>query len=119
MTINEIQATIDDLDQLLDREREALLTGELEILSDIHDSKTELIERLNQLDVEDQDTLVNLREKVGRNQDLLNSALEGIRAVSKRLAAVRRVRAKLETYTASGEKTEIETQTDHSLEKRA
>ncbi|MEO9895921.1 MAG: flagellar biosynthesis protein FlgN [Paracoccaceae bacterium] len=119
MTVNEIQTTIDELDLLLDREREALLAGELEVLSGIHDTKTTLIDRLNKLDVEDHDTLVALREKVGRNQDLLNSALEGIRAVSKRLAAVRRVRSKLETYTASGEKTEVETQTDHALEKRA
>ena len=119
MTINEIQATIDDLDQLLDREREALLTGELEILSGIHDTKSELIDQLNRLDVQDQERLATLREKVGRNQDLLNSALEGIRAVSKRLAAVRRVKSKLETYTASGEKAQVETQTDRTLEKRA
>ncbi len=119
MTLNNIQQTINDLDQLLDQEREALLAGELEVLSEIHESKTNLIDRLNELDVEDQETLAQLREKVGRNQDLLNSALEGIRAVSRRLAAVRRVRAKLETYTATGQKSEIETQTEHALEKRA
>ena len=119
MTLNNIQQTINDLDQLLDQEREALLAGELEVLSEIHESKANLIDRLNELDVEDQETLAQLREKVGRNQDLLNSALEGIRAVSRRLAAVRRVRAKLETYTATGQKSEIETQTEHALEKRA
>ena len=104
---------------LLDAERLALLEGRLENLSEIHEKKSKLIDELNRLDIEDQQKMLGLRSKVERNQDLLNSALEGIRAVSRRLAEVRRVRTNLDTYTEQGEKAEIATQPERALEKRA
>lgn len=119
MQHEQIQATVDALDELLDDERRALLTGELDKISRLHERKTKLIDELNTLDLKDQEKLRSLSEKVGRNQELLNSALDGIRAVARRLAAVRRVRENLETYDAKGQKKSIKSVVERSLEKRA
>lgn len=119
MENKQIQATIEALDELLDEERRALLTGELDKIARLHERKTQLIDDLNTLDLKDQDRLRSLSEKVGRNQDLLNSALDGIRAVARRLAAVRRVKENLDTYDANGQKKSIKSVSEQSLEKRA
>ena len=119
MNSDRIQATIDDLDDLLDDERQALLAGELENIARLHDRKTQLIEELRQLDLKDQEKLRDLSKKVGRNQELLSSALDGIRAVARRLSDVRQAREKIETYDASGKKQSISTSIQKNLEKRA
>lgn len=119
MVKTEIQYTIDQLDELLDRERRLLLDGDLQALSDLHAEKSMLINRLNGLDEADRPNLLSLRDKVDRNQDLLNAAMEGIRAVSQRLAEVRRIRTNLETYDSDGKKRAVKTRPDRSLEKRA
>ena len=110
---------IDQLDRLLESERLALLNGELDKLSVFHAEKVTLIDALNKLDVRDQQRLRNLSAKVGRNQDLLNSAADGIRAVARRLAAVRRVRENLETYDEKGKRKAIDPTASRALEKRA
>lgn len=114
-----IQTTIDALDELLDDERRALLSGELDKIARLHDRKTKLIDDLNELDLRDQEQIRDLSRKVGRNQELLTSALDGIRAVARRLAAVRHVREHLDTYDAEGKKSTISTGVKKELEKRA
>jgi flagellar biosynthesis/type III secretory pathway chaperone len=119
MTDEPIKDAIDALDDLLDEERKALLSGELDKIARLHDRKSKLIDELNQLDMQDQERMRTLSLKVGRNQELLNSALDGIRSVARRLAAVRRVRENLDTYDAQGQKQSIKNITERSLEKRA
>jgi flagellar biosynthesis/type III secretory pathway chaperone len=114
-----IEETIAALDSLLDDERKALLSGQLDRIAQLHDRKSELIDALNALDRKEQEKVEQLSDKVTRNQELLNAAMEGIRSVAQRLAAVRQVREQLETYDAEGRKTSIRTQQDSSLEKRA
>lgn len=119
MKNEQIQDTISALDELLDAERRALLSGELDKIARLHDRKSALVEDLSKLDLKDQEQLRDLSQKVGRNQELLTSALDGIRAVAKRLAAVRHVRENLETYDERGKKNTVATNVKKTLEKRA
>jgi len=119
MTHKTLQSTIDALDELLDAERSALLSGHLDEVSGLHARKEKLIDTLNQLDADDHANLKTLNAKVERNQTLLNSALDGIRSVARRLSAIRQVRQSLNTYDSKGHKSSTNLGVDRSLEKRA
>ncbi len=115
------QATVilASLDDLLDRERIALLNGDLDAISRGLREKERLIDALNALHGDQDEDLSAIRNKAQRNQILLESALSGIRAVADRVAALRRVRDTLETYDQSGRKTAISTLRTGQVEKRA
>ena len=116
---HQAQGLIDELDTLLDRERQALVEGNLELLGRMLTQKQDLIEKINAMDTLEREHLSGVHSKVTRNQELLNSAMEGIRAVANRMADLRRVRQGLETYDKNGRKKRYETQTLSSVEKRA
>jgi hypothetical protein len=107
------------LDALLEEERTALLSGDLEKLTDMLPRKEALIDALNGILHTDIPTLQSLDSKVKRNQLLLDGALEGIRNVAQRLATLRRLRGSLETYDSDGKKRNIDVDMDRSIEKRA
>ena len=107
------------LDDLLDRERSALLEGDLEAVSRSLREKERLIDALNGIRPAEGDLLGAIREKVQRNQVLLDGALDGIRAVADRMSALRRIRETLETYDQSGRRTVIEGLRKGRIEKRA
>lgn len=107
------------LNALLDAEREALIQGDLEKLSALLTPKEELIEAIQAEPHRDLDALHVLDGKLKRNQLLFDSTLEGIRAVSSRLAKLREVKAAFETYGADGRKRDIVPETPTSVEKRA
>jgi flagellar biosynthesis/type III secretory pathway chaperone len=119
MTQHNPQALIDELDTLLDRERQALIDGDLDKLARMLAQKQSLIDNINSLDLLERDRLAHFHDNVTRNQELLNSAMEGIRAVAKRMADLRHVRHGLETYDQTGRKTRFEMQTKPTVEKRA
>lgn len=119
MTDSTPQTLIDRLDDLLDAEREMLLKGELDMMAGIAGEKEILIDALNALEPERHPELGDLQSKVARNQVLLDGALQGIRKVARRLAALRRIRRTLETYDARGQKRTIQGEVDHKVEKRA
>lgn len=119
MTHDTIDTLIEELDQLLDSERRALVSGNLDDLSRLHDRKESLISSLNALDRLEANALSNVREKMSRNQTLLSNAMEGIRAVADRMAELRRVRQNLSTYDRDGKRHQIPTSTEQKLEKRA
>ncbi|WP_299672777.1 flagellar export chaperone FlgN [uncultured Roseobacter sp.] len=119
MTNEEFEDVIDALDDLLEAERSALLAGDLDEIGRLLERKESLIEQLSALEQADHQPLVDLQVKVQRNQVLLDQALEGIRTVSRRLAALRRVRSSLETYDEKGERRTIDVASDGSVEKRA
>ncbi|MBU2981212.1 flagellar protein FlgN [Lentibacter algarum] len=110
---------ISELDRLLEKERAALFDGELEKLAGLVERKKELIDALNSFGMTDTDELLTLQGKAARNQALLDSALRGIKSVSKRLAALQKVRKSLQTYDANGQKKTIESTQPGKLEKRA
>lgn len=121
------QTLFDALDALLDRERAALTGGALDQLTALMEEKDAIMDRLGALGGETGgetgaaggDRLAPLRDKVRRNQELLDSALSGIRAVADRMAELRRVRDGLETYDRAGRKTRVGIRADQRLEKRA
>ncbi len=107
------------LDEILDIERDALLSGELDTLHSIVEEKEKLIESLNNSEAPDVDELRPVNNKARRNQDLLEQALHGIRTVSKRLAELREARKTFDTYNKSGQRKRIESEDAASVEKRA
>jgi len=119
MTHKSIETSADTLNTLLEVERSALLAGDLAALGDLLPEKEMLITTLNAHDQMDRNALKALGEKVRRNQLLLDSALEGIREVSNRMAALQKMRSGLATYGSDGVKHDIQVRTDHSVERRA
>jgi flagellar biosynthesis/type III secretory pathway chaperone len=119
MSHDDAQTLIDRLDDLLEQERVALLQGDLEAIATLLENKERLIDALNALTESDRPEMEGVEAKVRRNQALLDGALQGIRHVAARMAALRRVRRGLETYDAKGAKSTIEGEAEYSVEKRA
>lgn len=119
MVIETIQPLIDELDDLLESEKKALIQGDVERVGRLMPQKEFLIEKLNAQDELDRKNLVHLQQKVMRNQTLLDSALEGIRAVATRMSELGRVRSGLDTYDEQGRKRRFGMQNSAKVEKRA
>jgi len=113
------QNDFSDLDTLLEQERGCLLDGDLETLGVLLPAKEELVEKLLQDSRLSRSMLAPLEGKLQRNQLLLDGALDGIKAVSARLAALKQVRTALDTYDAQGRKKSVLTSTVSQMEKRA
>ncbi|MCG7623630.1 flagellar protein FlgN [Epibacterium sp. Ofav1-8] len=113
------QSLIDALDALLEEERAALTKGELSKLKDILERKETLFDQLNRISDLEQESLNDVHGKVTRNQALLGSAMQGIKAVATRMAELRKVRKGLEVYNRSGQRTSYTTSGSLKLEKRA
>ncbi|MCE8507083.1 flagellar export chaperone FlgN [Ruegeria pomeroyi] len=119
MDTEELDDLIAALDELLELERGALVRGELEQLGRMTEEKERLVDRINAAPDLRRDQLGSLHLKVTRNQALLSSALEGIRAVAHRMSELRKVRHGLETYDSAGHKQRYVTSAKTRLEKRA
>ncbi|QOL81897.1 flagellar export chaperone FlgN [Pseudooceanicola spongiae] len=119
MTKDPQQTLIEELDKLLEREREALVGGRLDALPELLELKERLIDSLNEMEGIEAHQLQPLRGKVLRNQALLDGALRGIRSVANRFSTLRKIRRTLETYDDKGRKTALVQQHDNKLEKRA
>jgi len=113
------QSLINALDDILEEEREALTQGELHKLEALLARKEELFDKLNRISDLEQDALNDVHGKVTRNQALLGSAMQGIKAVATRMAELRKVRKGLEVYNRSGQRTSFATSGSLKLEKRA
>lgn len=107
------------LEGLLEQERAFLLEGDLEGLGTLLPTKERLVESLLDDSGANRDKILPLEGKLQRNQLLLDGALDGIRAVADRLAALRQVRTALDTYDAQGRKQRVMTQNKQQVEKRA
>ncbi len=119
MTHEHAQSMIDELDDLLEAERGALIAGDLEEIGALIERKETLIDALNGLELPAGQSLVGMRDKLDRNQVLLESALNGIRRVANRMATLRRIRDTLETYDAEGRRRTIQGEVVRKVEKRA
>jgi hypothetical protein len=119
MTSETTETAITTLSELLDAERLALLEGNLDQVTKLLDSKEALFEKVGAEAQSDAPALQALDDKVKRNQLLLNGALEGIRTVTERIAALRKVQTSLDTYDAKGRKKEIQLKPASSVERRA
>ena len=119
MENKQTRSAIDELEMLLEREREALLNGDLDQLVEQLQAKELSIDTLTDAAASNDINLTELQSKVLRNQALLDSALEGIRSVVNRMNTLHRIRKSLDTYDESGRKTTIENMTERRMEKRA
>lgn len=119
MTHETAQDLIDQLDELLDQEREALVKGELTAIAELTNKKEHLISELNALDRLERSALAGAQTKLKRNQDLLNSAMAGIQAVATRMAELRKAREGLDIYDEAGRRTRYGMTSCTKLEKRA
>lgn len=91
---------VDELEDLLDRERALLRSGAVEGLPRLTDQKTRLMAGLSA--GAGQSNLTRLREKAARNARMLNAAAKGIRSVTDRISALRAGPQTFTTYSASG-----------------
>lgn len=112
-------AVFSALDACLEREKEALLTGDLDAIAPLMEEKAELIAQLNALGATEDDALTGLKDKAERNQVLLTGALEGIRRVSDRMKAMQSLRHSFDTYDQRGNLQTIDGQVVRHVEKRA
>ncbi|WP_323776060.1 flagellar biosynthesis protein FlgN [Leisingera sp.] len=113
------QQLIDELDQILDHERKALMAGDLGKLEDLLARKEKVIGKLNSVSELERETLEQVQAKVSRNQQLLNSAMDGIRTVAARMAETRRIRKGLDVYDQAGKRARYSARGGGKLEKRA
>lgn len=93
--------SVDAMEDLLDREREAILEGRFDLLGRLIDQKDRQIKSLNPKDL-DEKSLMRLRAQSERNARLLDAMRDGIQSVQKRLASFQGTGAALETYEANG-----------------
>lgn len=97
------------LELLLERERQAILSGRLEDLSALPSEKAWLLDRLSGL--RDADRLRHLVRQARRNQALLEAAGQGLRDIRERLSEIRRAAGTLDVYSQNGERQSVSTAT--------
>jgi len=119
MTRSSASGLTQEIDTLLEQERNALIEGRLDDLVALIARKEELAHALADAPLGESDALERLQRKAARNQAMLDSALRGIKSVSTRLSTIRKVRENLESYDHQGRRVTIDTQLSGSLEKRA
>lgn len=117
--MNNKNSQTDALDVLLDQERDALLAGDLEKIACLLPEKEKLVTDLLDSPSEEQTALNVLQSKLKHNQLLLDGAMQGIRTVASRLAALRQVREALDTYDAQGRRQRAAGMKPTKVERRA
>lgn len=113
---------LDSLETLLEEERQALLKGDLEALPDLLERKESLFEDLEAQHEEmplEAEELEPLQHLFVRNQSLLESSQNGLRATTERMGTLRRVRTSLETYNNNGQRQAVQLTSGQRVEKRA
>ena len=103
---NNTLATLDALEDFLDKEHQAILNGSLKDMGRIAKEKEALLDKGAFL-APDRKTLEQVRRKVDRNHTLLAAAIRGVRAVSNRLEVLRNGSGEFDTYDKSGQRTSL------------
>ena len=101
MALFRSRRVFEQLDDLLERERRAVLAGDFETLRRLIDKKERLIADVSR-QAEPSQRMVSLKQKADRNRRLLNAAGDGIRTVSDFLKKLERPDDPLRTYDQSG-----------------
>jgi len=104
---------------VLEAEGHAITLGDLDGVAMMDDEKEILIEQIGVEYIAEHAMLLQLQEHLTSNQALLQSALDGIKSVSERMAFLKKVRRGLETYDRSGRKNAAKFGGGGTLEKRA
>lgn len=109
---------IDALEDLLDKERAAILDGAFADMGRIANEKESVLER-RELKAPDQKTLDRVRRKAARNHQLLAAAISGVRAVTARLDVLRNGPSGMNTYDRAGQRTTLGNRHQGALHRRA
>lgn len=119
MTRDDSHDSILALEDILERERNALVTGDLEAISRLVDNKEAIITRLNADKGLNAIILQDIQKKIRINQSLLKSAMDGIRHATDRIKRLREAGEQLETYDRHGYRKHIRLRGASSVERRA
>lgn len=106
------------LEDLLDREKEAVLCGNLDALRGLVAEKTVLINRIRR-DSLPESRLEILRKKARRNRTLLEAAQKGIGSVLRQISTPPGRARSFQTYDMNGTSRKLENLKRNGLEKRA
>ena len=106
-----------EVEQLLDDERAALLSGELGALAGLAERKEALVRDLTDSRPEG-GALAALKAKSERNAELLAAAAKGVRTAMRRIGDIREANGPLKTYGRDGTQQTLGS-SGGSLEKRA
>ncbi|KPN64851.1 hypothetical protein SAMN04488527_12116 [Aliiroseovarius crassostreae] len=94
------------LNNLLDQERNLLLSGQLVELAKLGPEKERLFRLLPSMALS-RTVIEQMRQKAEHNQALLLSANKGLRTVSRRLELLRNQKSQLRTYDAGGQSQDL------------
>lgn len=119
MTTDADRDLIASLEDVLDKERQALCDGDIQAVQRLLALKEELVNQVHKLDLSDGAELQAVRASAQRNCVLLASAGTGIRAVLDRISELKQIRKGAQTYDCHGRKARLQTSSKPALEKRA
>lgn len=106
------------LEELLDKERAAILEGAFEDIGKIASHKERLLDR-HKLDPPDPKILNRLRQKSQRNHHLLAAVIRGVKSVTSRLENLHSGPDGLNTYDKTGQRTTLKGSNHRTLQHRA
>ncbi|MGR3342305.1 MAG: hypothetical protein ACU0DI_03620 [Paracoccaceae bacterium] len=116
MPIFRIRGVFDALEDLLDKERVAILGGDFDVLRRMMTEKERLIGAAQR--ATPTESVARLKQKAERNQNMLKAATQGIRAVCDHLAKGGQPSKPLQTYSRSGQR-QAHPERKSSMERRA
>lgn len=108
---------ITQLHQLLDRERQALISADFEALATFVLQKEDLLAQLEKIPPA-KDVLRPVRQKMDENLALMAAAIKGVAAAGERLAALQNVKNGMSVYDNAGRLEHVRT-LNLALEKKA
>lgn len=119
MARSNAEEIVGSLDDVLELERAALLKGDVDKINRLADRKEDLMSKIGALQDVPESLLTPLKAKLHRNRDLIEHALEGIRAAADRMNDMKRARDGLQTYDRNGKLSDLPSPAKRSVEKRA
>ncbi|MCL6284674.1 flagellar biosynthesis protein FlgN [Ruegeria sp. 2012CJ41-6] len=111
-------SAISKLNELLDQERQLLISGALDQVAALTPAKEFLLDGVAQ-DSATVGDLDAIRVKADQNRVLFDAALAGLRSVVERLSELKRLQSGFDTYDRSGQRQQHEPGGASKLEKRA
>ncbi|WP_172297659.1 hypothetical protein [Pseudoruegeria sp. HB172150] len=106
MALFDFREGAETLDEILDRERAAILEGQFDVIERLTPAKERALDRLKRRPP-DGVALGQLRGKVERNGRLLEAMRAGLASAQERLKALRERPSALRTYDAKGRRTSL------------
>ncbi len=110
----------DELEDVFENERAALLRGDLSQIASISARKEGILDQLTPLLSSDGTSAPeSIRKMASRNAALLTMATQGLKAAQARVVEINAAQRGLETYGPAGDRITLGTRISHLLERRA